>query len=227
MWQLVRPYGPYRRRRDSLFFAVVQGVGGGQAAIRAWFPPAGKSLFFRRTASGQRWLPRRAVTCGPREKRKCTKNTITPTHVHMHANKNSVDLRVPVAWGVKESTNSSWMAPLAAFIAPPWIFDCWKKGKKAIRVTKCVRAGAVAFISVVVKTDLLTPYLVKTRGKKRFFFVLLQDKNSYLRVNLVQNTKIKSDWGTRWGNIIPSLILRWDNINNITWVPLAAWCLTI
>ena len=48
-------------RSHSLFFAVVQGVGGGQPPIRAWLPPAGEGLFFRRTTSGQCWFPWRAV----------------------------------------------------------------------------------------------------------------------------------------------------------------------
>lgn len=50
-------------------------------------------------------------------------------------------------------------------------------------------AGAVAFISVVVKTDLLLLYLVTTRQKKNSGF-LLQDEEIYMRVNLLQNKKI-------------------------------------
>lgn len=41
----------------SLFLAIIQGVGGGQSSIRAWLPPAGEGLFFRRTTSGQLRLP--------------------------------------------------------------------------------------------------------------------------------------------------------------------------
>lgn len=52
---------PYGAGGNSLFFAVVQSVGGGQAPVRAWFPPAGEGLFFWRTTSGQHRLPWRAV----------------------------------------------------------------------------------------------------------------------------------------------------------------------
>lgn len=51
-----------RRWSHSLLFAIVQGIGGGQAPIRAWFPPASEGLFFGRTTSGQCGLLWEAVT---------------------------------------------------------------------------------------------------------------------------------------------------------------------
>lgn len=120
---------------------------------------------------------------------------MTPTHTYAHIKKNSVHLRVPVAWGVKKSTNSSWMAPLAAFIVTPWIFDCWKEEKKGNNA--CVHADAVAFISVVVKTDLHVLYLVTTRQKKLY----LRVKPAAKYGNHIKNHIIKSDWRISRENI--------------------------
>lgn len=186
------PHPPYRRRRNSLFLPVVQGVGGGQAAVRPWFPPAGKSLFFRRTASGQGWLPGRAVIWGPREKGKCTKK-LNDTHTYICAHKKKILFTyvflLHEVWR-RVQTAAGWLHwPLSS-----WHHESLTAGRKKRRVINaCVHADAVAFISVVVKTDLHVLYLVTTRQKKMYLRVKPAAKYG--------NHIIKSDWRISRENI--------------------------
>lgn len=116
---------------------------------------------------------------------------MTPTHIHMHSLTKILLTYVFLLLEVwrRAQTAAGWLHwPLSLCHHESLTAGRWKEERKGNNTYVC--ADAVAFISVVVKTDLHVLYFVTTR-----------QKNCFWEWSLLQNVKIKSGRGISRENI--------------------------